>query len=76
MLGLDGVTVIDTSVAGVTVSVVDAETLPSVAWIVVDPVAAEVARPIDPALLLTVATPVLVDVQATELVRFCVELSE
>jgi hypothetical protein len=76
MLGLDGVMAIETSVAGVTVSVVDAETLPSVAWIVVDPVAAEVARPIDPAVLLTVATPVLVEVQATELVRFCVEPSE
>jgi len=66
----------ETSVAAVTVNVVDPDTLPTAARIVVDPAAAEVARPIEPAVLLTVATPVLVEVQVAEAVRFCVEPSE
>jgi len=73
--GVTGVTVIDVSVAAVTVSVVDFETLPSIAWITVDPTAAEVPRPFDPAALLTVATFVLEEVHVTEAVRSCVEPS-
>jgi hypothetical protein len=57
MLGLVGVTARVTSVAGVTVSVVDADTPPRVAEIVVEPVLTEVANPLEPAALLTVATP-------------------
>jgi len=70
------VTDIATRVAGVTVSVVDPETLPIVAWIVVDPVAPDAARPSDPAVLLMRATSVLVEFHLTEAVRFCVEPSE
>ncbi len=75
MLGLAGVTAIDTSVAAVTVNVVLPEMLPLVAEMVVLPAAAELARPCDPAALLMVATPMLLEAQVTWLVRFWVELS-
>ena len=61
MLGLAGVTAIDTRVAAVTVSEVDPETLPSVAEIVVEPPFAEVARPFEPPALLIVATAAVRD---------------
>ena len=56
MLGLAGVTAIDTNVAEVTVSVVLPEMLPLVAEIVVLPAAAELASPCEPPALLIVAT--------------------
>ena len=49
----------DTSVAEVTVSVVDPDLPPDVAVIVVEPAATDVARPLEPAALLMVATPVV-----------------
>ncbi len=55
MLGLDGVTAKETSVAGVTVSVSDAEIVPDVAVIVVEPADAEVTSPCEPVVLLTFA---------------------
>jgi hypothetical protein len=70
-LGLPGVTAMEASTAGVTVSVVFPDTVPEVAEIVVVPTATVVARP--PAAMVAVA--VLDDVQVTEVVRFCVELS-
>ena len=76
MLGLVGVTPMDTSVAGVTVSVMVAEILPDVAVIVVVPVDTEVASPLDPAALLIVATPVFEEFQVTDAVRSCLVLSE
>ena len=76
MLGLVGVTAMDTSVAGVTVSVVDPVILPDVAVIVVEPAATDVARPFEPAALLMVATPTADEPQVTAVVRSCVELSE
>ena len=76
MLGLVGVIAMDTSAAGVTVKVVDPEMLPDTAVIVVDPVATEAANPLEPVALLIVATPVLVELQVTAVVRFCVVLSE
>jgi hypothetical protein len=51
----------------VTVSVVEPLIEPEAAWMVVLPVATAVARPP----LVIVATAVLVEVQLTELVRFC-----
>jgi hypothetical protein len=57
MLGLVGVTARETSVAGVTVRVVEADMLPEVALIAVAPTAIEDARPFEPVALLTVATP-------------------
>ncbi len=66
----------DTSVAGVTVRVVDPDMLPDVAVIVVDPVATAEANPLEPAALLIVATPVLDELQVTAVVRSCVVLSE
>ncbi len=64
MLGLDGLIAKDTSVAGVTVRVVDPEMPPDVAVIVVVPAAAEVASPFEPVVLLIDATPVLDEFQA------------
>jgi hypothetical protein len=76
MLGPVGVTVRDTSVAEVTVRVVDPEILPDVAVIVVEPAATEVARPFEPTALLIAATPAVDELQVTAVVRFCVVLSE
>jgi hypothetical protein len=75
ILELFGVTAMDTSVAGVTVSVVDPDTFPSAAEIVVEPAAIEVATPLEPAALLIAADDV-VDAQVTAVVRSCVVLSE
>jgi hypothetical protein len=66
----------DTSVAGVTVSVVDPEMLPDVAAIVVEPAATEVASPLEPAKLLMAATAAADELQVTDSVRSCVVLSE
>ncbi len=74
--GLVGVTAIATSCALFTVSVVDPDMLPDVALIVVEPAATEVASPIDPAVLLMVATPAFEEAQTTVVVRSCVVLSE
>jgi hypothetical protein len=76
MLGLVGVTTMDTSVAGVTVSMVDPDILPDVAVIVVEPAAAEVASPLVPAVLSTAATAAADELQVTDSVRSCVVLSE
>ena len=75
MLGFNGVTVIDASVAAVTVSDVDPETLPSVAEILVEPTLAELARPFEPPALLIVATAELDESKVAAAVRFCVEPS-
>ena len=63
-----GVTAIDTN-DGLTVRVVDPEIDPEVALIVVVPLATALARPIDPATLLMVATVVFVELQVTDWVR-------
>ncbi len=76
MLGLAGVTEIDKSVAGVTVSVVEPVTFPDVAVIVDVPAARQDARPLEPAALLIAETAVLAEYQVTEAVRFCVVPSE
>jgi hypothetical protein len=76
MLGLVGVIAMDTSVAGVTVRVVDPDMPPEVAVIVVDPVATEKADPLEPAALLIVATVRSDELQATSVVKSCVVLSE
>jgi len=69
-LGLVGVTSRDTSVAAVTVSVVDPEIVPETAEMVVEPVATAVAKPIELAVLLTDATAELDELHVTEAVRF------
>ena len=72
MLGLTGVTAIETRAAGVTVSVSSGLTmLPRVAVITIVPGEREAARPE----ALIVATATCVEVQVTWLERFCVELS-
>ena len=77
MPGFVGETAIETSVAGVIVSVVDPDMLPpNVAVIVVVPTVMEVASPCEPAALLMAATPAADELQATEFVRFCTVLSE
>ena len=65
-------TSMDTSVAGVTESVVDPTMLPDAAVIVVNPEAIAVANPL---LILMVATPVLDELQITDAARSCVVLS-
>ena len=52
------------------------ETLPEVAVIVVVPAASAVASPLEPAALLIVAIPALVELQVTAVVMFCVVPSE
>ena len=69
MLGLDGVTAIDTTTADVTVSFVDPEVEFRLALMFAEPVPTEVARPCDPAALLTVATPGVSELQVTEAVK-------
>jgi hypothetical protein len=76
MLGLVGVTAMDTSVVEVTVRVVDPDILPDVAVIVVEPTAAEAASPSVPAALLMAATAAADEFQVTDVVRSCVVLSE
>ena len=81
MDGLVGVTDMDTSVAAVTVRVLDCvESLesmpPNEAEIKVVPVATGVARPSLEAALLTVAVPGVADAQVTSVVMSRVELSE
>jgi hypothetical protein len=76
LVGLEGVIVIDDSVAGVTVSEVGAEyTFPKTAMTVEVPVAIQDARPSDPAALLIAATVALDDSQVTDAVMSCVEPS-
>jgi hypothetical protein len=75
MLGLTGVIAMDTSVAEVTVNVVDPDVLPNVAVIVVEPADADVASPLETALLMA-ATPAADELQVTDAVRSCVVLSE
>ncbi len=72
MLGFVGDTLIEISVAAVTVSVVLSETEPDAAVIVADPAATAVARP----LLLTVAMVVDDELQTTDEVRSWLVLSE
>ena len=76
MLELAGVTAMETSVAEVTVSVVEPDTLPDVALIVVEPAATDVANPLEPAALLMAATAASDELQVTVVVRSCVVLSE
>lgn len=76
ILRLVGVTAMDTSEAAVTVRVVVPEIVPDVAVIVVEPVAAGVANPCEPAALLMAATPVLDELHAAAVVRFWVLPSE
>ncbi len=70
MLGLVGVTVMDTSVAEVTVSAVDPDILPDVALIVVEPAAMDVAKPLEPPALLMAATLAVDEFQVTAVVKF------
>jgi hypothetical protein len=76
MLGLGGVTWIDTSVAGVTAKVAAGEvTSPEAAVMLLVPTPAARPRPFDPGALLMVATAAFEDDQVTADVRSCVELS-
>ena len=76
MLGLTGVTAIETKVAAVTVKVTAGElTALSAAVTDVAPGVSVVARPLDPAALLIDATAGFDDIQMTVVVRFWVELS-
>jgi hypothetical protein len=76
MLGFAGVTAMETRVAAVTVNVVVPETPLIAAVIVVEPAPTAVASPMVLAAVLMVATPVALDVQVTEEVMSCFELSE
>ena len=67
--GAAGVTLIETSVAALTVSVVAPVMPPNVAKIDVEPTAAVVTRPSEPAALLIVAFVVSLDAQVAAVVR-------
>ena len=71
IVGFAGVTVMDCSVAAVTVSNVEPTTAPEVALIVLLPAATAVAKPPAP----MVAVAMVPEAQVTEAVRFCVLLS-
>ncbi len=71
IVGETGVTKIDSSCAGVTVSVVAAEMLPDVAVIVVVPTPTDAAIPFEPVSLLIVATVVFEEFQETDAVTSC-----
>ena len=76
-VGLLGVTSMETSATGVTVSVARFEVLPEkVADIFVVPVAMVVASPLGPDVLSNVATAEAEETHVAEAVRSCVELSE
>ena len=75
MVGSAGVTSMDTSVADVTVKVVDPEMAPDVAVIVVVPTALEVARPSEPGAIEIVATASSDEDHVTDAVRSCVVAS-
>jgi hypothetical protein len=76
VVGFGGVTAIEESVATVTVSAVEPVTPDAAAEIVVVPIARAVANPCEPAAFEMLATEVFEDVQVTDVVKFCVELSE
>ena len=77
MLGVGGVTAIETSMAADTVRVIDGEVMPpNAAVIALVPVATEVAIPLEPVALLIVATDVVADAQVTWVLKSWVELSE
>ena len=76
MLGLVGVTAMDTSFAAVTVSVDEPETPSRAALMVVLPTPAEVTRPSLPAASETVAVATFAEDHVTAAVRSCLELSE
>jgi len=76
MLGFVGAIWIDDSVAGVTVRVVLSEIVPDVAEMTVEPAAKAVARPLEPAVLLTEATVVSLELQVTDAVMSWVVLSK
>ena len=66
MLGVGGVTAIDTSVAADTVKVTGAEVMPPVAAVMLlVPGATELARPFEPATLLNIATEGVAESQVT-----------
>ncbi len=76
ILWLAGVTVIEKRLALKTMRVVVPETLSKVAVMTVWPAPTDVARPLEPATLLMVATVGTEELQVTALVRSWVELSE
>ena len=77
VLGFSGLTAMDRrSGAGGTDRVVEPETFPDAAVIVVVPAAKAVAVPLEPVLLLMEATDVTDELQVTDVVRFSVLLSE
>ena len=69
MLGLVGVTAMDTSVAAVTVRIVEPDMLPLAAVMVAPPVPTLVAKPALPEALETAATEEFVDDQVAAAVR-------
>ena len=75
MVAFTGVTAMDTRVAEVTVKVVEPETLPRLALMVVFPTPAAELSPSVPAALEMVATNFTDEAQVTEVVRSWVELS-
>ena len=78
VLEFDGLTAMDrrSGAGSVTDRVVEPETFPDAAVIVVIPATKAVAVPLEPAVLLMEATDVTDELQVTDVVRFSVLLSE
>ena len=77
ILGVGGVTAIETNGWGDTVKVTEAEVMPPIAAVMLlVPAATEVARPLEPTALLIAATEVVAEAQVTWVLKFWVELSE
>ena len=76
MPGFVGVIEMDASVGGVTASVVEPDILPQDAVTVARPVAAEVAKPLEPSALLMAATSEGEQLQVAVAVRSWAVLSE
>ena len=76
MLGLDGITPIDTSAADVIVRVVLPEIVPDIAVMTAEPGAADVAKPLEPVVLLTATTVEVDELQMAEVVRSSLVPSE
>ena len=74
VLGLAGVTVMATSVADVTVRVMELDMPPSAALIVAVPVDPDVTKPCEPIVLLMNATDAADELQATAVVKSCMML--
>ena len=73
--GVTGVNAIETNVVAVTVKLLEPETAPLVALMLLEPTKRAITNPLEPAALLTPATLLFVEAQVTCVVKSCTVLS-